>query len=220
MAHFVSHLLSYITPQIVDRAVSSYNGRITVERAFGRKRIVVGGYWQSGDYETSVMQRCLDDFTTDAPSPVESVLLLGIGGGSGLPVIEKAYPHADIIGVDIDAVMVEVGRKHFGVGRAPNFRAVIGDAHAYVMGSRRDRVFDLIINDAYIGCDMPAWASDPSYLAKIGRLLTGSGRYVCNGSYTPQNRKRTDAMIAAIRQEFAVVSCILYPPNMIIRARK
>ena len=47
------------------------------------------------------------------------------------------YPHAQITGVDIDAVMLSLGKKYFGLSDIPQLSLIVADAKDFVQRSKR-----------------------------------------------------------------------------------
>jgi trans-aconitate methyltransferase len=69
--------------------------------------------------------------------PPESVLDLACGTGFTLQVVQRAFPRAAAVGVDIAPAMAEAARRN-----APGAQIVVEDLVAFV--ARRPQVFDLV----------------------------------------------------------------------------
>ena len=59
---------------------------------------------------------------------IKKILVLGLGAGSIVKVINKYFPKSKITAVEIDPMMVEIGKKHFDLEKARNLEIIIGDA--------------------------------------------------------------------------------------------
>lgn len=105
----------------------------------------VGGYEQSGPLVEEVWKKALKalDFTP------KNILILGLGCGSAAKVISKKFPTAKITGVEIDPVMIKIGKKYFGLGKIPNLKITCADALNFVKKTKQK--FDLILVDVYVG---------------------------------------------------------------------
>ena len=79
------------------------------------------------------------------------VLLLGVGGGTVIRILRALRPDADIVAVDLDAEVLAVARREFGLD-ALGATIVRGDAQRLLRELPRSRRFDLIIDDIYEGC--------------------------------------------------------------------
>lgn len=69
----------------------------------------------------------------DAKNPaLNSILVLGLGGGALCTYLHQAYPHFKVDGVEIDPIMVELAEKYFGFKPNENLRPHIADGLAFV----------------------------------------------------------------------------------------
>jgi spermidine synthase len=211
--------LSFLIPQTLEKVDSPINGLIIVEKFFGKNRISVAGFWQSGEYSKGVMKRALRilPYKRDL---VKNILLLGVGGGSAIEVINKLFPNAKIIGVDNDPCMTEIGKKYFNLDKAKNLNIVIADAYKFLLNCKRQKIYDIILTDLYIGCNYPSFIEKKDYLNQIKQLLVDGGVYIFNGSYTKQNKEVTDKLVEKIKTQFPKVELIHKKPNLIIQAYK
>lgn len=214
--YFFSYLVSFFIPQVIDRVQSPLNGPITIELFFGSLRMVVGGYWQSGRYVTNLYKRLFAQKSMRS-NKKNMVLLLGLAGGSALPVIYESYPNCRVTAIEKDPVMVALRNKYFPLHRDVHLRVVVEDAQTFVFRVSSLR-YQCIINDLYIACDMPLFVTKPAFLHNILSLLTHDGHYMCNASYIPEHRQTTDRMILQLQKIFPRVVCDRYGPNMLITA--
>ena len=108
------------------------------------------------------------------------VLLLGLGGGSVAQAVRALAPDAYIVGVERDAEVLRLARRHFGLDRL-GVELVRGDALAYLRRERRS--FDLIVEDLFEGkprdVRKPAWLLGEGY-PLVRRRLRPSGLLVSN----------------------------------------
>jgi spermidine synthase len=83
----------------------------------------------------------------------ESVLLLGLGGGSAAWILRRELGIAmPITAVEIDPVMIGLARDHFGLDEHSGIHVLEGDATVLVHGMR-DR-FDLVLVDLFDDLDL------------------------------------------------------------------
>jgi spermidine synthase len=76
------------------------------------------------------------------------VLLLGLGGGSVARAIRALDPDAHIVGVERDAHVLRLARRHFGMDGL-GVEVVADDAFRYLRQERRR--FDLVVEDLFVG---------------------------------------------------------------------
>ena len=161
-------LLSFLFPQTVVEVASAVNGKIRIEYYRGCYRSSVGGYWQSGEYAKKILNSALENIKNHLSSPTRSgihlmdsrfrgndkikILILGLGCGSMAQVLSGHFHHAEIVGVDIDKTIVDLGRKYFGLGKIKNIKVVIADAYEYlksISGFPKTRPGRLVIPASY-----------------------------------------------------------------------
>ncbi|MEK7566036.1 MAG: methyltransferase domain-containing protein, partial [Patescibacteria group bacterium] len=124
---------------------SKFNGEIKLKKFFGRYSVWVGGYEQSGPLVEKLWHKALKEVL------LRNVLILGLGCGSILKPLLKKYPHSQITGVEIDPVMIALGKKYFNLDKIANLKIIIADATK----TKLKDDFDLIIYDLYSGGELP-----------------------------------------------------------------
>ena len=86
-------------------------------------------------------------------------MILGLGGGTVAKILQKTWPKIKITGVDIDPVMVDLGKKYLGL---ENVKDKIGDAYNF-----DTKGFDLVVVDLYRGDVFPKKFEDEKFLKKL-----------------------------------------------------
>ena len=101
--------------KILETTKSSFNKDIKVVSTFGvGTYIQAGGITQSGGVVKTIWKTALKNIGKEK---VKSCLILGLGGGTVAGLVRKKYPLAKITGVEIDPVMVALGKKYLGLER-------------------------------------------------------------------------------------------------------
>jgi hypothetical protein len=116
---------------------------------------------------------------TRPPRP-RRVLLLGLAAGSVARAMRAIDPGATIVGVDYDAEVVRLARRHFGLD-ALRLELVVDDAARYL---HRERTrFDLVVEDLFVGPSRsvrkPEWLLAEGY-PLVARRLSRGGVFVSN----------------------------------------
>ncbi|MCW8127966.1 methyltransferase domain-containing protein [Microbulbifer halophilus] len=117
------------------------------------------------------------------PGQIRSVLLLGVGGGALIRLLQRYVSPQRIVGVDLDPVHLDVARRFFGVRDA---ELVCADARDYVaaeLSGKKPGSFDLVIDDLFGHTDGEAEravAADPEWARSLSRLLRDRGLLVSN----------------------------------------
>jgi spermidine synthase len=105
---------------------------------------------------------------------------LGLGGGTVAKLANKYWPKSEIDGVEIDSVMVELGKKYLGLS---NTKVVIQDAYEFI--KKNKEIYDLVIVDLYVGDKFPKKFEEESFL----KLLTKNKLVILNRLYFGEKRK-------------------------------
>jgi predicted membrane-bound spermidine synthase len=82
-----------------------------------------------------------------AGGPPRSVLMLGLAGGTVARQLRALAPEAAITGVDIDAEVVNLARRHMALDEL-RIEVVISDADRFL--SETERRFDVILDDLFL----------------------------------------------------------------------
>lgn len=117
------------------------------------------------------------------PGQIRSVLLLGVGGGALIRLLQRYVSPQRILGVDLDPVHLNVARRFFGVRDAELVRADARDYVAAELSGKKPDSFDLVIDDLFGHTDGEAEravAADPEWCRSLSRLLRDRGLLVSN----------------------------------------
>ena len=153
-----------IGTRILEERNSKHNGHLRVLKTWGLGTYIQAeGLTQSGGIVESIWKSTINKIKD---KDVESCLILGYGGGTVAKLVRKNWPKAKIIGVDIDTVIVELGRKYLGLGK--DIKVEISDAKNFVssLNPIRDR-YDLVIVDLYNGDKYPKKFESETFLKRI-----------------------------------------------------
>lgn len=170
-------MMDWLYPQTIEKAVSKYNGEIKVTKFRGQYSVWVGGFEQSGSVYVEKLWR--DALRHSGLSRISNVLILGLGCGTVVKLISKFWPAAKITGVEIDPVMIDLGKKYFALLQFPDLKIIQSHAREYIKYSKTK--FDLILIDAYIG-------NTKSSLPTVKKLLSKNGIIVTNNLHGTQNK--------------------------------
>ncbi|HOX96170.1 MAG TPA: hypothetical protein PLI45_02210 [Candidatus Woesebacteria bacterium] len=153
-------------PQTIRLPDSKINKNIRLIRFLNTTTLTVDGLIESGDIMTTVWQKGINSFLPPKFKP-QKVLLLGLAGGSNARLINKYYPQAKITAVEIDPVMVNIGRQYFHLDRLKNLHIIVDDAVHYVKNLRPSQTFDLVMIDCFVGKEIPKKLENIVFLKKI-----------------------------------------------------
>lgn len=109
------------------------------------------------------------------------VLVLGVGGGAVIQQINRLFPRAQFVGVELDAMHLSIARRFFACQRA-NIKLVHADAITWIKRYSGPK-FDLIIEDLFTeqdGQPQRVMSATPGWFKTLGRALSPHGMLVMN----------------------------------------
>lgn len=174
--------------KVLEEFTSPINGPIRIERILGWGTVIrAANLTQSGGILYDIWKKSLKKVHGEK-TEVEKALVLGLGGGSLVKVIHKFWHEANVIGVDIDPLMVEMGKKHLGL-KDEEVEIVISDATKFCKKQVESKVtYDLVCIDTYQGDVFPTQFENESFLSLIHKLLNSDGVAVFNRLYYDDKR--------------------------------
>jgi len=173
---------------VVDKAFSEINGELLVVRDISYGTYIRGGGLpQSGGLAKLIWKSALNKVRGLKPE-VKNSLIVGLGGGSIAELIRKNWPEAIIAGVDIDPVIVELGKKYLKLEES-NVTVNIEDAQNFIEKEvKKGKKYSLICFDTYIGSSFPKKFESVQLVKQIKKLLLEDGIAIFNRLYGPNDR--------------------------------
>lgn len=199
--------------QVLSRVNSPINGELVVVRdlAFGTY-IHGGGLPQSGGLAEAIWRSSLNKFESDfVPT---SILIVGLGGGSIAKISRKKWLDAKITGVDIDEVIVELGKKYMKLDQS-NVEIHIKDAEDFIKEKiATDTKYDLVCFDTYVKQDFPEKFETLAFIKHVKSLLAKDGRVVFNRLYGPEERNAAIDFEKTLEKVFGKVDRLFPEANI------
>ncbi|MFZ3301906.1 MAG: class I SAM-dependent methyltransferase [Microgenomates group bacterium] len=150
--------------KILEERDSKYNGHLRVLRTWGMGNYIqAGGLTQSGGIVESIWKSTLKIVKN---KEIKSILILGLGGGTLGKLLRNKYPNAKITGVEIDPIMIELGKKYLDLDKY-NIDIKIEDTNKFKFGE-----YDLVIVDMYSGDNFPKEFESEKFLKKLTKFKT------------------------------------------------
>jgi spermidine synthase len=109
---------------------------------------------------------------------LESMLMIGLGGGSFSGLIHRALPAARIDVVEINPVVVEAAKRFFGLVEDERYRVHLADGGAFVQGAGAR--YDLIFADGGDGDGIPEHLTSDRFFSALRDRLNPAGVLVVN----------------------------------------
>ncbi len=109
---------------------------------------------------------------------VDSVLLMGLGGGVLTSYVGRFLPDARIDSVEIDPGVIDTAKTWFGVKETDRMRIVASDGRVFL--NRNRNLYDVALIDAYIGGSVPFHLMTKEFYTLLKRRLAPGGTAVFN----------------------------------------
>lgn len=207
---------SLLGKQLIEEVESPISGRIRIFKVLGRPSMVVGGVEQSGAFIGGIWKKALRR-AQGKLSKVSHCLILGLGGGTVAKLVNKFWPKARIVGVEIDPVVIKLGKKYFDLDKIPNLKIINADAAAWV---KKDGKFDLILIDIYLADQIPQSCETEEFLKRIKELLSPAGLAIFNRLFYKEKKKEAEIFIKKLGKIFSQISSVRTPSNLLIFVQK
>jgi spermidine synthase len=197
--------------KILEVANSPINGRlICVRDLTWGVHIQANGTTQSGGIAEYVWKNAIQEVAKSLRTrkvTINSVLLLGLGGGTIAKLVNKNWPEAKVVGVDIDPIIVRMGKDYMHLDTY-NVETHIEDIESYA--HKEKRKFDLVCVDIYQGDKFPEKFATEEFMMKVSELVSKNGIVVINRLYGGEHRKSAVQMLKKLEKIFSSVDPV-YP---------
>lgn len=195
-------------PKTLEIVKSKYSGDIRVMRGWGHTYLATGVLTQSGD----IVRQVWEPILKSAAQPGKTWLILGLAGGTLAHLISKKYKPVKIIGVEIDPVMISLGKKYFALDKLSGLKIINADAGSYLPTTNSH--FDFILVDMYFGDQLPDFVYDPKFL---GRLKAVGQTVIFNHLfYDLPKRQAAEHLVTLLKSIFSSVYLSRQLTNLLI----
>ncbi|MEK7091232.1 MAG: hypothetical protein AAB887_01850 [Patescibacteria group bacterium] len=199
---------SIFRPRVISEFKSRYSGQILVKQDWTHKYVTTGNLTQSGGLVRDVWQPVIKKFGQKN----KSWLILGLAAGTVARLIPQP---AKIVGVEIDPVMLEIGRQYFDLDKIPNLKILNLDARRYVLDAKE--TFDFVLVDLYLGDQVPNFVYSKNFLEKLGQL--GQLVIINHLFYDDAKRQKAEELTKELKGIFRKIELVRVLTNLVIIAR-
>jgi spermidine synthase len=196
------------SPKLLESRHSKFSGDINVFSDFGYKYISTGQLTQSGGLVKDVWEPVLKKIGQKN----KSWLILGLAGGTLAGMIAKKYQPNHLVGVEIDPIMVDLGKKYLKLADIPNLEIIIKDAQKYIETTKGR--FDYIFVDMYFGDKLPQFIYSPKFLKKF-RIL-GHTVIFNHLFYDDKKVKNANKLVTSLKSIFPKINLLRKLTNLLI----
>ena len=180
------------------------------------RRLLSDGVFHSAwNPRTGLTGRTWDLFLPGAftlAAPAHRILVLGTGAGTALLQYRRFVDPQTLVGVDLDPVHLEIGRRFFGLDEA-GAELCEADARRWV-AEWQGPPFDLVVDDLYghrAGEPERAVPMTAEWASALSALLAPGGALVANFISLPELRNCAQVRLASARTEYANGFCVRGP---------
>lgn len=140
-----------------------------------------------------------------AAGPPQTLLMMGLGGGTALRQLRHLLPNLKITALELDQGMISLARKFMHLDEL-QIEVIPGDAYAWLL--RNQRRFDAVVDDVY-GSGKLDVSRPTLYTPELARALQKSlapdGVFAANLLNGPGHRKMQSAFRRFFRGTFPIV---------------
>ena len=182
----IKKILSYIWPQ-TNKILSDHNGMLEVTYINGKKVLDS----KSVNYSYGSLQKILElGISKTNFENVNTVLLLGLGGGSVLKTLQrKLNTHHHITALELDAQVIKIAEKEFGVTPTNKLNIVHSDAFEYM--KKNTLTYDFVIVDLFIDQKVPVQFYTKKFCDYLYTSMSNKGSLLFNlGINTHDDERR------------------------------
>ncbi len=176
-------LLSYILPINIFQVESEINQNLEV--TWNNGQLVLDSKntnFSFGSLER-VMQIGLRTIGKEKITSYHSVLVLGVGGGSILKLLQDEFQfNRKIIGIELDPKVITIANRFFGLNKRDNIEIYNTDASIFV--KETTLTFDLIVIDIFQDKKMPDFLFSESFMNDLRKILSEKGCILFNSIVT------------------------------------
>lgn len=201
----------------LEEKTSKYNGDLKVVKTFGMGTYIQSnGLTQSGGIVETIWKQTLKKLR-NYELQINNCLILGLGGGTVAKLIRKNWPGAKITGVEIDPIMIDLGKKYLNLGETKVDIKIIDAVNQ--IKNNKDK-YDLIIVDLYNGDEFPKDFEDKSYISLIASHVSNRGIVVFNRLYYGGKRPKTVKFGNNLQKHFSRVDWFYPEANLMFLCSK
>lgn len=183
-------ILSYFYPITIYKETSTISKSIEVTLYNGKMLLNTENTNYSFGSLQSILKTGLLDIGKTEISRMESILILGVAGGSVIQTLVSDFSFSKkITGVELDQEIIHIANSYFNLDKIPNFKCVIADAEKFVQSDTNR--YDLIIIDIFKDTEMPEFLFQDSFISNSKQLLNKNGYILFNTMHLNRNSKNT-----------------------------
>ena len=194
---FMSKILSYLYP-ITKKVHSDISGTLEITWYNGKKHLNT----KNANYSYGSLQRILKfGLQKINLEKVNSILLLGLGGGSVIETLRQDFDYSKpILAIDIDPVIIDIAKNEFNLKEDENLKIICDDALKFM--SSNTQQFDLIIIDLFVDIEVPKPFLDLVFWRHVNKASATNGAIIFNASLEKTKSTALNDVIDFLKTQF------------------
>lgn len=205
-------LLSYFYEIPIEKTQSKYSGNLEVSLHRGEWKLsTTHAIYSFGKHYTSYRiafeKLNIEDFD------IKNVLILGIGLGSVVRLLDNQKSIESIVAIDIDPIVIQLAKKYWPeISNKIKTTFYSEDALQWLKKNQKAQKFDLIISDIFIDIETPENVATQEYLSLLSPILNENGILIYSRlNYKDYNKEEN--------QKFEKTFFNVFPSSFIIPAQ-
>jgi spermidine synthase len=179
-------ILSYFYPITIYKETSSISKSIEVTIYNGKTLLNTTNTNYSFGSLQAILKKGLLDIGAAEINRMESILILGVAGGSVVQTLVTDFSFSKkITGIELDSEIIHIANSYFDLDKIPNFKCVIADAEKFVQTDTSH--YDFIIIDIFKDTEMPEFLFQESFISNCKQLLNKNGYILFNTMHLNKN---------------------------------
>ena len=179
-------LLSYLYPITIYSKYSAISKTIEVTLYNGKTLLNTKNTNYSFGSLQSILKKGLLEIGAAEISRMESILILGVAGGSVVQTLVTDFSFSKkITGIELDSEIIHIANSYFNLDKISNFKCLIQDAEQFVKTDKNQ--YDLLIVDIFKDTEMPEFLFQESFITNCKRLLNKNGYILFNTMHLNKN---------------------------------
>ena len=150
-------------------------------------------------------------FRTNANlDPSERILVIGLAAGTAPNLYSQIYGPVEIVGVELDPQIIEVGRRYFDMTQ-PNLTTVVADGRRWLQDQPEDVRFDIVLIDAYRPPYIPFHLTTVEFFQLARKHMSEPGILMINVGRSATDFALVNALAATLASVFPSVLIVDEP---------
>ncbi|MCX7548512.1 fused MFS/spermidine synthase [Xanthomarina sp. F1114] len=196
----MARLISYFYP-ITKKIESDINGTLEITWYNGKKHLNT----KNANYSYGSLQRILKfGLEKIELSNVNSVLLLGLGGGSVIQTLRKDFNYKKhITAIEIDPTIINIAEDEFQLQNNQQLEIICADALQYIEENKS--TFNLIIIDLFIDTQVPKQFLEIPFWKHLLQRKSPNGIILFNASLEKSLSHKLESIISYLKSHIYMV---------------